>query len=76
MAANLEQLGLDRLSRSERLDLVFQLWDSIADESGGVFLSNHQRAELIRRIAEDDADLDGGIPWEQVKANARQRNEK
>ena len=69
MAATLESLGLDKLPRGERLALVQALWDSIAAE--GPHLTEGQRAELDRRIADDDADPDGGIPWEQVRAKAK-----
>lgn len=62
MSATLASLGLDKLSRDERLALVQALWDSIAAE--GPHLTDAQRAELERRIAEDDADPDGGVPWE------------
>ena len=73
MSVTMEQLGLDRLSRSDRLDLVRELWDSIAAEPGESLLSDTQRTELRRRMADDDADPDAGTPWEDVKAKARRR---
>jgi putative addiction module component (TIGR02574 family) len=69
MSATLTSLGLDKLPREERLALVQALWDSIAAE--GPHLTDAQRAELDRRIAEDDAKPNDVIPWEQVKAKGR-----
>jgi putative addiction module component (TIGR02574 family) len=74
MPVTIASLGLDRLSRDERLALVQELWDSIAAESGPSLLTDAQREELRRRVAEDDANPDDVIPWEQVKAEIRARN--
>jgi len=72
MPVSMADLGIDRLSREDRLSLVQQIWDSVATE-GGSLLTDAQRQELERRADEDDADPDGGIPWEDVKALARER---
>jgi putative addiction module component (TIGR02574 family) len=66
MAATLESLGLDKLTREERLALAQALWDSIAAE--GPHLTDAQKKELERRADEDDANPDDGIPREQGKA--------
>ena len=67
MAATVKSLGIDRLPLEERLALVQEIWDTIVAEQPPL-LTEAQRKELDRRIAEDDADPDGGIPWEQVQA--------
>jgi putative addiction module component (TIGR02574 family) len=72
MPVSMADLGIDRLSREERLSLVQQIWDSVAAEGGSLLTDAHRR-ELERRADEDDADPDGGIPWEDVKARARAR---
>ncbi len=70
MAATLESLGLDRLSREEKLALAGQLWDSVlAAEPPGSFLSDEQRAELRRRIAEAEAAPDDYVVWKDVLAD-------
>jgi putative addiction module component (TIGR02574 family) len=71
MPVTMTSLGLDKLSREDRLALVQELWDSIAAERGPSLLTDAQREELRRRVAEDDANPDDVIPWEQVKAEAR-----
>lgn len=73
MPTTMKELGIDRLSTNDRLALVHEIWDSIAVEERPVPISDALRAELARRAAEDDADPDGGIPLEQVKANLRAR---
>ena len=72
MPVSMTDLGIDRLSREDRLALVQEIWDSVAAE-GGSLLTDAQRRELERRADEDDADPGGGIPWEDVKAQARSR---
>lgn len=77
MSITLEAFGLDRLSIDDRLILVTQLWNSIATEAPpGSLLTDAQRTELRRRIADADANPDDFIPWEQVKAEARARLKK
>ena len=61
----------------DRLRLVEDIWDSIAEEANArpesLPLSDAQRAELRRRVAAADQDPGRGIPWEQVKADLRER---
>ncbi len=57
------QLPLD-----ERLQLLDDLWDSIATHPEALPLSGGQRCELDRRWARHEQDTDRGIPWEQAKA--------
>jgi putative addiction module component (TIGR02574 family) len=76
MAPTLQSLGLAGLSRDNRISLVMELWDSIAAEATPSLLTEAQRAELLRRIEDDDANPDDVIPWEQVKAEARARIQK
>jgi len=57
-----------KLSVSERIQLVEDIWDSIAAEaSNTVELSQAQIAELHRRIAEHRADQSTSVPWEKVR---------
>ncbi len=59
-----------KLSVSERIQLVEDIWDSIAAEaSNDAFgLSQTQKTELHRRVAEHQADPSSAVPWEQVRA--------
>jgi putative addiction module component (TIGR02574 family) len=66
----LESLGLDRLSRDEKLAIVHDLWDSIAGDS--VAATAERTHELLRREAEAVATPDEGVSWDDAKAIARQ----
>lgn len=73
MAVTLESLGIDRLSVDERISLVEDIRDTIVADAKQLPLTEVQRAELERRLADDDANPDDTIPWEQVEAKALAR---
>ncbi len=73
MSPTLQALGIDRLSVDERIALVREIWDSIAAEPPSPLLTDAQRQELERRLAEHQADPSAVVPWEQVKAEALAR---
>ena len=60
---------LFKLSPAERLELVEELWDSIAAERENepFPLSDAQREELDRRIRELDEHPERARPWEEVR---------
>lgn len=61
-------LNYRSLPISERIELVEDIWDSIAAETAvSVKLSDEQRAELHRRLAAHEADPSSSIAWEQVR---------
>ena len=70
MSASFKSLGIERLSVEERLALVEELWDSIAEATP---LTDTQRAELDRRLAEHKANPDDVVPWEEVKTSIAAR---
>jgi putative addiction module component (TIGR02574 family) len=73
MSPTVQSLGIDQLSREQRIALVQEIWDTIAAESTPPMLTESQRRELRRRVAEDDADPEDVVPWEQVKARTLAR---
>lgn len=73
MSVSLKSLGIDRLSVEERLALVEDLWDSIAGESAATSPTDAQRAELDRRLADDEANPNDVVPWEDVKTSIATR---
>jgi len=73
MTPTIKSLGIDQLPRDVRLALVQEIWDNLAAETNAVPLSDKQRTELERRLAEDDANPDNVEPWENVKAKAVER---
>jgi putative addiction module component (TIGR02574 family) len=65
------------LSLAERLQLVEDIWDSIADEvrdqPDALPLTAEQRDELGRRRAAYDRDPDAVVPWEDVRKGLLRR---
>ena len=55
---------LRRLPVSERIQLVEDLWDSIAEESAPMGLTPEHIAELDRRLDALEAQPGAGTPWE------------
>jgi putative addiction module component (TIGR02574 family) len=72
----MKSLGIDRLGVSERLDLIEEIWDSIAAENDAVPLTDAQRAELERRYQDDEAHPDDRASWEEIKASTLARLQK
>lgn len=61
------------LSIDERIQLVEAVWDGIAAEQPTPKLTEAQKQELDRRLAEHEANPDDVIPWEEVKAQLEAR---
>jgi len=59
------------LTPEERLDLLEEVWDSLAATPESIPLTGAQRAELDRRL--DDLEREGpvGIPWDEVLGRIR-----
>lgn len=66
---NAEEIA--RLSPSERLDLIAQLWDSL--EHHEVPLGQAQLAELDRRLDSLEHDRHRGVTWAALKADLERR---
>lgn len=71
----MKELGLDKLTADERVALANELWDS-ADGAPArqSRLTDAQKAELDRRIADADANPDDFVTWEEVRAGIRARH--
>ncbi len=73
MPTTVQTLGIDRMNRDQRILLVQEIWDPIAVESLPPLLTESQRLELRRRVAEDDASPNDVVPWDQVRAQTLTR---
>jgi putative addiction module component (TIGR02574 family) len=60
-----------RLTPTERLALIAQLWDSLEHEQ--LPLTTAQAAELERRLTSLDEDRRHGVTWATLKAELEQR---
>jgi len=72
---NSEFAPLFKLSRAERLQLVEDLWDSIAQEHAKSPVSPTKRNELRRRKARFLRRPASGRTWAQVKRHARAQHD-
>jgi putative addiction module component (TIGR02574 family) len=71
VTATLAQIA--RLPVEERIQLVQAIWDTIAADQLPPHLSEDQKRELDRRIAELDANPDNVLTWEQIKAHIQRK---
>jgi putative addiction module component (TIGR02574 family) len=76
MAVTAKSLGIDHLKIEEKLALVEEIWASICADRTNFALTEAQRVELDRRVADDDAFPDDVIPWEEIKALVRAQRSK
>lgn len=75
MAELLAHFGLEHLSADQRLQLVGELWDSLASSSVSVPLSDAQRAELQIRLESHSNQPLAGTPWQDVRERLTGRGE-
>ena len=71
---NTEFAPLFKLGRAERLQLVEDLWDSIAQEDEQSPVADWKRDELRRRKERFLQHPASGRTWEQVKERARSQH--
>ena len=56
------------LSVAEKIRIVEEIWDSIADNPESLPLSDNERAELNKRLQEYRENPTEGIEWNELKA--------
>ncbi len=59
---------ITQLTVAERLQLIEELWASLASRPEAVPLTDAQLALIAERRAEHARDPEGAIPWEAVRA--------
>jgi putative addiction module component (TIGR02574 family) len=59
------------LSIAERIQMVEDIWDSIAAVPDAVSLSEDQKKELDRRLEAYHLNPDAGSPWNEVRERIR-----
>ena len=67
MSSNLTEEA-KKLPVAERIALVEEIWDSIAEENGCFELTESQKEELDRRIQSFQENPGAGRTWEEIKA--------
>ena len=76
MPPTMHELGIDRLGIDDRIALAHEIWESVAREVKSAPLTEAQRAELERRLADSLARPGAATPWDEVKARALARARK
>jgi len=61
------------LSIAERIELIGDLWDSMAEVPDAVALTGAQKAELDRRLDAYRQDSTAGAPWPVVRDRIAKR---
>lgn len=61
------KVEISQLSIAERIQLAEDLWDSIAEQSEALPISDSQQQELDRRLERYAQDPTAGSDWETVK---------
>ena len=70
MSSTMRELGIDQLSVEDPLALAQEIWESVEKDVERMPLTDLQRLELERRLAESLARPDAVISWERIKAEA------
>ena len=71
--STLAKVDILDLSISERIQLVEDIWDSVAEVPSNVQLSEEQKVELDRRLDAYHQAPDQGSPWDIVRERIRSR---
>jgi putative addiction module component (TIGR02574 family) len=58
---------------SERLQLIEDIWESIASQPADVPVTPEQRKELDKRLANFERDPSAGEKWDDVKSRVTRR---
>ena len=65
--------SFDQMTIDERILHVQDLWDRIVAEQASMPLSEVQRVELRRRLADHEAHPEASVPWEIAREQVRRR---
>ena len=60
-----------QMSVAERIQLVEDIWDSIAASPESISVTDAQKEELDRRLQAHAQNPDEGISWDEVKEKVR-----
>ncbi len=71
--STLSKANVLNLSVSERIQLVEDIWDTIAEVPEEIALSDEQKAEIDTRLDAYHQNPDEGSPWGMVRERIRSR---
>jgi putative addiction module component (TIGR02574 family) len=73
MDLNTILIEVDSWPVEDRIRLVQEVWDRLADQGHPLELSETVKNEIDQRLAAHAANPNAAIPWEQVEADALAR---
>ncbi len=73
MTISLKDLGIDKLNLDHRLVLAQEIWNTIPVDSADVPLTESQRTELDRRLADHEANPNDVVSWQDAQSAIRSR---
>lgn len=72
MTPTLRQLGIDRLTPQERLELIGVIWDS-CNQGRDIEVPDAHREELDRRLDAAKDGVEGGVSWDELRRSIEQK---
>ena len=72
MSPIMKELGIDRLTPSQRVELALEIWDSLEGDRPPVTLPDSVRDELRRRDAELECNPSLAVGWEEIRSGLEQ----
>jgi putative addiction module component (TIGR02574 family) len=75
MALKMSELGIDKLSVDDRINLMNEIWESLAAETGRIHLTLDGMREIQRRLADHKTNPNDVDSWEEIKEQALARFE-
>ena len=69
-----DRLNIEELSAAERIQLVEEVWASIAAEQESLEISEAQREELDRRLESHRSSQERGATWESIKGRLQTKS--
>ena len=73
VSVSLHDLGIDRLSIEERVQVAEAIWGSVVQDVEAAPIPDWQKAELERRLADSLANPGAVRPWGDVEVDALTR---
>ncbi|MEX2185831.1 MAG: addiction module protein [Pirellulales bacterium] len=67
MSNSILPFDVNQYSIPERIAMIGEIWDSMADEATAIPLTDAQKAELDRRIAECEEHPEDLVPWPDIE---------
>jgi putative addiction module component (TIGR02574 family) len=69
MSVTMKDLGIDRWSVEQRIELAIEIWQSLEEIQPISELSPEQRNERSRRDAELEANPNIALTWDQIRSS-------